>query len=47
MCITAKACNYKHLRPFKSRPEESAVDLKVRELKVNSYRELETYGVYR
>jgi hypothetical protein len=36
MCIIAKACDYKHLRPFKSRPEESAVDLKVRELKVKS-----------
>jgi hypothetical protein len=34
MCIIAKACNYNYLRAFKSWPEENAVYLKVRELKV-------------
>jgi hypothetical protein len=35
MWIIAKACNYNYLRPFKTQPEESAVHLKVQELKVN------------
>jgi hypothetical protein len=34
MCIIAKACNYKALRQIKSRPQEGAIDLNVRLLKV-------------
>jgi hypothetical protein len=36
MCIIAKACNYKALRQIKSRPQEGAIDLKVRLLKAKN-----------